>query len=328
MSTPVDETRVLILSGDPDVYLEPLQDQFPALSVRSCRSYDRLPDVLHEYQPTVVLASKMGREPFPRETLLEDSSVQWIQATSAGVDHLLPLSRRVQLTSARGVHDEVLADYILCSVLMFNLHFPTFARQQVERVWRPQALEPAAGQCLVVLGLGSIGHLVAAKAKRLGMRAVGVRARPDAAMPRPGLDAPDAVLGVDRLKDAVGEADHLAVTLPLTPRTRGLVSSEILRAMKQGSVLINVSRGGIVDEQALVAALREGPLSGAAIDVFEKEPLPPDSELWDLSNVVITPHTGDIRGAQQKVAELFCRNLKRWRSGEPLLNLVDPERAY
>ena len=326
--TTTKELRVLVLAGEPGAYLEPVRTRFPDIATFTCQSYDALPAALREHQPTIVLAAKIGREPFPRQTLVDSSSVQWIQASSAGVDHLQPLRSGIQLTSARGVHDDVLADYVLCSVLMFNLHFHEFFRQQRDQVWSPQALEPTAGQCLVVVGLGSIGQLAAEKARKLGMRVVGVRARPHAALSRPELAPPDEIHAIDRLQEVAARADFLAVTLPLTPRTRCLVGAEILGSMKKGSVLINISRGGIVDEKALVRFLRDGPLGGAVVDVFREEPLPAESELWNVDNLVITPHTGDIRGARKKVVELFLENLSRWKEGNPLLNIVDPERGY
>ena len=169
-----------------------------------------------------------------------------------------------------------------------------------------------------MLGLGSIGRLTAKKAKALGMNVVGVRARPS---------GPDEV-GPERLREVLADADFLAVTLPKTPQTLGLVSADVLRAMPERAVLINISRGGIVDEAALVDALSEGRLAGAVLDVFETEPLPRESPLWSLPNVVITPHTGDIRGSRSRVAELFCRNFERFRAGQSLENSVDIDRGY
>ena len=326
--TATKDLRVLVLAEKPSVYLDLVHIRFPDMATFTCESYDDLPAALQEHRPTVVLAAKIGKQPFPRETLVTNPSVQWIQATSAGVDHLVPFGSDIHLTSARGVHDDVLADYVLCSILMFNLHFPTFFRQQQEREWNPRALEPTVGQCLVVLGLGSIGQLVAAKAKTLGMYVIGIRARRNAALLRTDLDAPDVVEGVEQLKEVVSQANYLAVTLPLTPGTRGLLSAEILSSMKTGSVLVNISRGGIVDEAALVNVLHKGPLRGAVFDVFENEPLPKDSKLWDAENLIITPHTGDIRGAKKRVAELFVKNLDLWQREEPLLNPVDPVRGY
>lgn len=318
----MSEARVLVLAGKPDVYLEPIRRRFPDVLLESCRDYRDLETALRDFRPSIVLAAKIGT-PFPRETLFGCPSLEWVQTASAGVDHLLPLNPRVAVTSASGIHDEVLTDYVICAVLMWNLHFPTFSRQQREHVWKSTELLPTAGRTLSILGLGSIGKLAARKAKKLGMRVLGVKARPG-----PPPEGVDEVHGVEGLEEVAGRSDFLAVTLPLTPETRGLVGEGVLQAMKPGSVLINLSRGTIVDEGALSKALRNGPLRGAVVDVFAREPLPPESELWDLPNLVITPHTGDIQGWREKVAELFCDNLARRLGGEPLRNVVDPVRGY
>jgi phosphoglycerate dehydrogenase-like enzyme len=313
--------RILVLAREPEVFLERIRERFD-LRLQSCRDYGDLERALDTFRPSIVLAAKIGL-PFPREILLEAPSVEWIQTVSAGVDHLLPLDPRVKVTSASGIHDEALSDYVIAAVLLWNLHFPRFFREQRDRLWRPDELVTAAGQTIAILGLGSVGTFAASKAKRLGMTVIGLKARPEI---RP--EGVDEVEGVAKLRQVAARSDFLALTPPLTPETRGLVSREVLAAMKSGSVLINISRGGIVDEEALVSALREGPLRGAVMDVFATEPLPEESELWALPNLVITPHTGDIQGWQRKVAELFCKNLERWLQGDALLNLVDPERGY
>lgn len=318
----MSETRVLVLAGKPDVYLDPIRARFPDVVLESCRDYRDLEWTLRDFRPSIVLAAKIGA-PFPRETLFSAPWLEWVQTASAGVDHLLPLNPRVTVTSASGIHDEVLTDYVVCGVLMWNLHFPTFFQQQRDHVWSSKELAPAAGQTLSILGLGSIGRLAATKAKSLGMRVLGVKARPEA--PPEGVDE---VHGVEHLADVASRGDFLAVTLPLTPKTRGLVDERILQSMKRGSVLINLSRGTIVDEPALVKALKAGPLRGAVMDVFAQEPLPKDSELWDLPNLILTPHTGDIQGWRKKVAELFCENFARRRAGKMLKNVVDSERGY
>ncbi len=318
----MSETRVLVLAGKGDVYLEPIRARFPDVLLESCRDYGDLEATLRDFRPSIVLAARIGA-PFPRATLFAAPALEWIQTASAGIDHLLPLDPRVTVTSASGIHDEVLTDYILCGVLLWNLHFPRFFQQQRERVFRSMELVPTAGQTLSILGLGSIGRLAARKASRLGMRVLGVKARPG--KPPEGVDE---VHGVERLTDVASRSDFLAVTLPLTPKTRGLVGDTVLQSMKRDSVLINLSRGTIVDEPALVKALTKGPLRGAVMDVFAQEPLPKESELWDVPNLVITPHTGDIQGWKERVAELFCENLARRRAGEPLRNVVDPDRGY
>ena len=318
----MSETRVLVLAGKPDVYLEPIRARFPDVVLESCRDSRDLEATLRDFHPSIVLAAKIGA-PFPRETLFSAPSLEWVQTASAGVDHLLPLDPRVTVTSASGIHDEVLTDYVICSVLMWNLHFPRFFQQQRERLWKSMELVSTTDQTLSILGLGSIGRRAAVKAKNLGMRVLGVRAHPG--KPPEGVDE---VHGVEHLSEIASRSDFLAVTLPLTPKTRGLVDDRVFQSMKRGSVLINLSRGTIVEERALVKALAAGPLRGAVMDVFASEPLPKESELWDLPNLVITPHTGDIQGWREKVADLFCENLARRRAGETLKNVVDPERGY
>jgi len=318
----VSETRVLVLAGKPDVYLEPIRARFPDVVLESCRDSRDLEATLRDFHPSIVLAAKIG-VPFPRETLFSAPSLEWVQTASAGVDQLLPLDPRVTVTSASGIHDEVLTDYVICSVLMWNLHFPRFFQQQRERLWKSMELVSTTDQTLSILGLGSIGRRAAVKAKNLGMRVLGVRAHPG--KPPEGVDE---VHGVEHLSEIASRSDFLAVTLPLTPKTRGLVDDRVFQSMKRGSVLINLSRGTIVEERALVKALAAGPLRGAVMDVFASEPLPKESELWDLPNLVITPHTGDIQGWREKVADLFCENLARRRAGETLKNVVDPERGY
>lgn len=315
-------TRILVLAGKPDVYLDPIRARFPDAVLGSCRDYRDLEATLRDFCPSIALAAKIG-VPFPREALFSCASLEWVQTASAGIDHLLPIDPRVVVTSASGIHDEVLTDYIICSVLLWNLHFPLFFQQQRERLWKSMELVPTHGQTLTILGLGSIGRLAAVKAKKLGMRVLGLKAHPGT--PPEGVDE---VHGVEHLCEVASRSDFLAVTLPLTPKTRRIVGDEVLRSMKPGSVLINLSRGTIVDESALSKALQDGPLRGAVVDVFAQEPLPNESELWDLPNLVITPHTGDIQGWREKVAELFCDNLARRRRGEPLRNVVDPDRGY
>lgn len=316
--------RVLIYAKDADVYARLLRDRLPELETKACTDDSGLKSALEAHHPEVVLASIIGR-PFPRQTLFDAPSVRWVQAASAGVDHLLPIEPDVLVTSASGVHDDALADYVICACLMWNLHFHDFFRDRVARRWQSRELIPSRGQTLVVLGFGSVGRAVAGKALGFGMRVVGVRARPLASV----LTVEDVeVVGVERLSEVVGGADFLAVTLPLTDQTKGLLNHERLQSMKEGSVLVNISRGGIVDEDALAHVLRHGPVAFAVSDVFATEPLPPESELWDLENLVITPHTGDIRGWQERVTKLFADNLIRWIAKEPLVNVVDPVRGY
>ena len=176
---------------------------------------------------------------------------------------------------------------------------------------------PIAGRTLLVVGLGAVGACVAHNAKALGMRVLGVRGTP---APHP---AADEVHGPDALMALLPAADFVSLHVRLNEATRGLLSREALGAMKPGAYLINTARGGVVDEAALIDALRTGHLGGAYLDVFETEPLPDESPLWTMPNVLVTPHASDnVLGWPRRFAELFADNLDRWRAGRPLLNRV------
>jgi phosphoglycerate dehydrogenase-like enzyme len=198
-----------------------------------------------------------------------------------------------------------------------------FAQDQRERAWRQGRVASIKGKTLAILGLGKTGQATAALAKALGLDVVGVRARAIAA---PNVDR---VEPAERLHDVLAVADFILLCMPLTSATRGLIDATALRRAKPGAVLIDVSRGGIVRQQALIEALRDGHLAGAALDVFETEPLPADSPLWHMDNVLITPHCSSVYdGWEERSIEMFCDNVDRWRRGEALANVVDPERGY
>ena len=318
-----ERTKVLILHHQPELYLDMIERRFPDIDISLCRSYEELPKTLAQAEPDVVLAYKIGRVPFPRRELFSTPSVRWVHAGGAGVDHLVPWDKgRVTVTNSSGVHVDVIAQYVTCAILMFSLHFPQYARQQNSRHWQAYPLPGARGKTLVVVGYGRIGREVGARAKALGMTVIGVDMEADSSA------AADEVLAIDSLLEALPRADFVALHLPLTEHTRNLFGADAITAMKFGAVLINVSRGGIVDEAALIEALESDAIAGAVIDVFATEPLPADSPFWDLPNVIVTPHTGDPSDWQARVAEVFCDNLERWRQGEELTNIVLPERGY
>ncbi len=344
------DLRVLVLDPDPELYVRALNEQFSnkrqkreawTLSIQTCRSYARLPKMLSEFLPNVLLASKFSKDPFPRDIIIDTTSIEWIQCTSAGVDHLLRqrgesndtrLNGRIYVTRASGVHDDVLSDYVICAVLVSNLKFRQFFFQQQQRTWQPCELTPSRGQKMVVLGLGSIGQAIASKAKSLGLDVIGVRRTlRNPVLSNFGLrhDFEELkVVGVEQLIEVLRDADFLVIALPKTPATLGIVSSEVLSSMKPESVVVNISRGGIVDERALVELLERRKLAGAVLDVFETAPLSPNRVFWELPNVIVTPHTGDTVGWREKVASLFCANIRRFSKDEMLENLVDVSRGY
>ena len=255
--------------------------------------------------------------------------LRWVHTTSAGVDRLLApdiLGRPdLTITNNSGSFDVPIAEYVLTVMLAAVKRLPEYLRAQSASVWTKDLQgSELRGATLVVLGLGSIGGEVARLASAFGMRVIGVRRR---------LDLP-AIAGVEvvppeRLADVVGEADHVAVTAPLTPATRGIVSREVIARMKPTAHLVNIGRGAIVDEVALLEALRAKRIAGAAIDAWWTEPLPPESEWWRLDNVMVTPHIShsSLR-VRERTRDLFLENLRRWKDKRPLLNVVDPASGY
>lgn len=262
------------------------------------------------------------------EVLAEDSRVRWIQIWSAGVDRL-PLSRlqkrNMVLTNASGVHSIPISEHIMAVMLAFTRNLPQAIRRQTGKTWDSSGkfLE-LAGKTMVIAGVGQIGRAAARVAKAFGMTTVGIR--------RSGKSDPciDVMYRTNELDKALQEGDFVINILPLTPETKGLFDAGRFAAMKDSAFFINVGRGPTVDTNALVDALQSGKLAGAALDVFEEEPLPEDHPLWSLDNVIITPHTaGDTEHYSDRVLDIFLDNLKAYREGTSLpRNVVDYERSY
>ncbi len=259
--------------------------------------------------------------------------LRWLQLTSAGVDRLLdgPVLRSgITVTTASGIHAIPIGEYVLGAMLALAKGFPQAMAAQRERAWRPYLPEELHGKTVGIVGLGAIGREVARLARAFGMRVLACRRSCRQPQERPP-EAPevDLLLPAADLPRLLAEADYVVLAVPLTPETRGLIGRDELAAMKQGARLVNVARGAVVDEEALVEALRSGHLAGAVLDVFQHEPLPADSELWDLPGVLLTPHvSGGTPRYMERAIELFCDNLRRYLTGQPLRNVVDPQRGY
>jgi phosphoglycerate dehydrogenase-like enzyme len=245
-----------------------------------------------------------------------------IQLMGAGADRLLPapeLPPGVRIAGARGVFAAEVAEHALALTLALARGLSTLVRRQEQRVWQPFASRTLAGQTMGVLGMGNVGRRVARGAEALGMRVLGLgrRARD------PG------VWGPDRLDELLAQANVLVVTLPLTPDTSRLLDHRRLRLLPPGAVLVNVGRGGVVDEDALDDALREGHLGGAGLDVFEEEPLGPRSALWTTPNVLITPHLAGL-GVRyvERIIPILLDNVRRLEAGEALTHEVDRDAGY
>lgn len=216
-----------------------------------------------------------------------------------------------------------MAETVLGAILMWNFGFPRYIEQQKNRVWRKFQWASVSQKTALVIGAGNIGARVAQLAKAVGMRVIGLKNTPGDV---PGVDE---MLAPARLPDALPRADYVCVHVPLTAHTRDLIGAKEFALMKPSAVLINTARGGVVDEAALATALTNQEIGGAYMDVFAEEPLPADSVLWGLPNLVISPHVSDsVADWQARFVDFFVDNLQRWRANEPLLNVVDVGRGY
>jgi phosphoglycerate dehydrogenase-like enzyme len=267
----------------------------------------------------------IGRETFQR-LVAQIPNLCWVHTISAGVDHvLLPelAASDAILTNASGIFNTPVAELVLAFMLAVAKRLPEFQQQQQAHRWHHLGLRALRGSTVGIVGMGEIGTEVARLCRAFGMRVLGLRKHP-----RPSEHA-DEILPPECLHDLLGRSDFVVIAAPLTEETQNLVGREELAAMKPEGWLINIGRGAIVDEPALIEALREHRIGGACLDVFSSEPLPEDSPLWDLPNVVITPHNaGSSPHVQEREEELFLDNLRRYVAGEPLLNVVDKEAGY
>lgn len=259
------------------------------------------------------------------------ANLKWIQATNAGAGEQarsVGLSReeldRVAITTASGVHATPVAEFSIFGTLAFTKGLPRLLRDKEDKHWDHYPMRELRDRTVLVVGLGKIGCEVARLARCFGMRTIGTKRRPDGDVPNV-----DEVHASEDLKDLVPRADAVVVTLPLTDQTEGMIDRETIGLMGRECVFVNVGRGAVVDEEALIEALEGERILGAVLDVFRQEPLPEDSPLWDLSNVLLSPHTAALSEAEnERIVDLFLENLRRYLKGEALLNRVDPETFY
>jgi phosphoglycerate dehydrogenase-like enzyme len=260
------------------------------------------------------------------ETVLRKSpGLKWLQIHPAGAERALYRELRdrgVKVTTASGATAVTVAHSTLGALIALNRRFPLLADAQRRHAWEPRLGERSPrdlkGQCALIVGLGPIGRTLAVLLRALGMRIIGARRRPEA------VEACDRTITYERLGEALPAADWLILCCPSSPLTRGIANAAAFAAMPDGSYLINVARGDVAVESDVIAALAGGRLSGAYLDVFEREPLDPASPLWDMPNVIVSPHTASHSlGQNEAIFEIFLDNLARWRAGQRLRNDVD-----
>lgn len=318
--------RLLVLGVPPEVWADALESLGKITSLELAATASEADSLLPAAE-VVVLADHVA--PWLEKNWERASKLQWVQSSSTGIeDVLFPALRQssIPLTNSRGAYAQPLAEFVMFCVLYFAKAFPVMERNRLERRWDVYPVEEIGGQTIGIVGLGTSGLAVARMAKALGMRVVTVRRRPD---------WPEEIAEVDELLPPSGlgtllaQADYVVNTLPLTSETRGLFDEGSFRTMKSTATFINIGRGATVCEPALIQALRQGSIRGAGLDVFETEPLPPESELYALPNVILSPHCADkTEVSERRVADLVVDNVQRFIAGQPLRNVTDKQAGY
>jgi phosphoglycerate dehydrogenase-like enzyme len=307
--------RIAVLSRPDFAALEQLRRDFPDAELVVGDSAGVLRDRMDGIE-VVLVAPRFVH--LLTDVWREIQSAQWIHSLAAGVDSLpFDLLRRssIVVTNSRGLYGDALGEFAIAAMLWFAKDLRRLARNQASRTWEPYTVERLEGATVGIIGYGGIGQAVGRRAEALGMRVLPVRRRGE--------------LGDPTIEDVLAESDYAVVATPPTPATHRMIDARRLALLRAHAVLINVSRGLVIDEAALIAALRDRRIRGAALDVFETEPLPPESPLWTLDNVLVSPHTADhTADSHQRAMAFFIENLRRFQRGESLENVVDKDEQY
>lgn len=276
-----------------------------------------------------VLFNWTGSKPEVRRILETAPRLEWIHAMYAGLDRsLFPelVASPVPLTNGSGVFSQSLGEFVMLGVLYFAKEVDRMMKAKAEHRWDVYDKVEIRKQTIGIVAHGDIGRAVAWRAKAMGMRVLAHRKN---AAPRAGDEHVDRVYAAAELHAMLPECDYVAVTAPLTPETVGMIGAAEFALMKPSAVILNVGRGPVIDEAAMIEALRTRRIRGAALDVFDKEPLPPDSPFWDLDNVLLSAHCADhVEGWVEDAVVFFVEQFSRWRNGEPLKNLVNKQAGY
>jgi phosphoglycerate dehydrogenase-like enzyme len=317
--------KIVISAGDaPADDLARIQAKFPTVNLVRASG--------DAFRPALADANAALSWGLTADDLAAAPRLWWLQTIGAGVDGvLIPelLNRGILVTNASGAHAPNIAEHVMAMMLALTRQLPYLIRGQTHREWRDLSgtheVEELHGQTLLLVGLGDIGAALAVRAAAFGVNVIGVRRRPDLPVP-PGVQQ---VVGVDRLVEMLPLADQLVITLPLTAQTTGLFDAPMLSRMKPGAYIYNIGRGSIIDSGALVEALKSGHLAGAGLDVTDPEPLPADSPLWEMEQVIITAHSsGRSPRRWQRTLGIFEANIEAALAGRPMINIVDYVAGY
>ena len=322
----VPVVAVLVAADEslPDGLESGLKSLTTEADIRLVRTEDALVAAVAEAQVLVVYDF---RTPLVRKLGDRVSQLEWIHAASAGVDAVLTpevVAAPCVVTNARGVFDTPIAEYCMGVLIAFAKDLPRTLELQRARTWNHRETRPVAGRHMLVVGAGSIGSEVGRLGAALGMQPRGL-----AHSRRDGHPVFGHLYGAGDLHTQLAWADDVVISTPLTEATRGMFDTAAFKALRPGATIVNVGRGPVVDEAALLEALRDGTVGAAALDVFDEEPLPADHPFWGMDQVIVSPHmSGDDQGWMEALGRQFTENFSRWRRGEPLHNVVDKATAF
>jgi phosphoglycerate dehydrogenase-like enzyme len=311
----------------PAWFAQRLQQEFPQVNVVGLPDYKRVDEEIVDAEIAIAWSVRP-------EQIVAAKKLRWIHSPAAAVHQLIfpeLVTSDIVLTNAREVHGPVVAEHVIALIFALAKKIPGSVRLQQKHIWGQQILwdekprvREVAGATAGVVGVGSIGRMVVKSAKALGMRVIAVREHPEK-----GSEGADTVFAPAQMDEIFRQADYIVLAAPVTSSTKAIANAERLALMKLDACLINVGRGPLVDEPALINALREKRIGGAALDVFPKEPLAADSPLWDVPNLLITPHTAALTDKLwERHYALFSENLRRYLNRQPLLAVVDKRKGY
>lgn len=316
----MNRIRILVSFGLASQYIQKIRDMDLDLEIRQSKDKKELLRLVEDVE--VLFAGR-----FTKEMFLAAKQLKWIQYFGTGIDRLLfpeLMESSVILTNSKGVHFTPVSEHVLSLMLSFTRGLHLLMRNQLKKKWERVPVNELGGKTVGIVGLGSTGEEVARKAKCFGMTVLATKRKPSA---KP--DYVDDLFDPASLKELFARSDFVVLTLPLTAETRALVGETHLRNMKKTAYLINVSRGKIVQEDALVRAIEQEWIAGAGMDVFEEEPLPKRSKLWKMKQVIITPHiAGSTPNYWERTTSIFCENLRHFALSEPMINIVDKRAGY